>query len=404
MILRAHTVLPMDRPPLDDGAVAVDGDNIAAVGSWAEIRAAHNGEVRDLGDVVLLPGLINTHCHLDYTNMAGQVPWRDSFTDWIQQIVERKKSRTTAEYAAAVGTGLDQLSRTGTTTVVNVEAFPPLIAQFTETPIRVWWCPELIDLGRENKSESMVRDTVGFLVTQKNATGGFGLSPHAPYTASRSLYQAAARSARSHNWLLTTHVAESDEEDAMFRRGTGPMYDYFLRLGRDMNDCKRGGMVRALGEAGALGPNCLAVHANHLTPSDAALLKQSGTHVVLCPRSHEFFKRQLPMLPTFREQGINVCLGTDSLASNDKLDLFAEMQTLAHQFRQMSPECILRLATTGAAKALNRTEKLGRLAVGAWADMIAVPRDGAAGDPYETVVFSKKPISFSMVGGKAVFL
>ena len=248
----------------------------------------------------------------------------------------------------------------------------------------------------------MVRDTVEFLAARENAAGGFGLSPHALYTASRSLYRAAASNTQSHSWLLTTHVAESDEEDAMFRRGTGPMYDYFLRLGRDMSDCKRGGVARALAETGALGPNCLAVHVNHLTPSDAALLEQSGTHVVLCPRSHEFFKRRLPMLPMFQEQEINVCLGTDSLASNDQLNLFAEMQTLAHQFGQVSPECILQLVTTGAAKALNRSEKLGRLAAGAWADMIAVPQDDAAGDPYEAAVFSNKPICFSMVGGKAV--
>jgi cytosine/adenosine deaminase-related metal-dependent hydrolase len=142
------------------------------------------------------------------------------------------------------------------------------------------------------------------------------------------------------------------------------------------------------------------VHANYLTPPDIALLKESGTHAVLCPRSHEFFKRRLPLLSTFREQGINVCLGTDSLASNDQLNLFAEMQTLIRQFSQMSPEQILQLATTGAAKALNQGEKLGRLAVGAWADMIAVPQDGAADDPYETVVFSNKPVNFSMVGGK----
>ncbi len=402
MILRARTILPMDRQPLDNGAVAVTGNNITAIGSWAEIKAAYNGEVRDLGDVVLLPGLINAHCHLDYTDMAGQIAWRGSFADWIQQIVELKKTRTVADYAMAVGMGLEQLARTGTTTVVNVEAFLPLVTLFAETPIRVWWCPELIDLGHEGETESMVRDTVEFLGAHKNAGGGFGLSPHAPYTASRALYQAAAHSARSHGWLLTTHVAESDEEDAMFRLGTGPMYDYLLRLGRNMSDCTHAGMVRALAEAGALGPNCLAVHANHLIPSDIELLEQSGTHVVLCPRSHEFFEWSLPLLPMFREQEINICLGTDSLASNDQLNMFAEMQTLAHQFGDMSPECILQLVTTGAAKALNLGEKLGRLAPGAWADMIAVPQDGATADPYETVVFANKPICFSMVGGKMV--
>jgi len=404
MILRAYTVLPMDRPPLDNGAVVVDANNIIAVGRWSEIKMAYNGETRDLGDVVLLPGLINAHCHLDYTDMAGQVAWLGSFTDWIQRIVERKKTQTAAEYAAAVGMGLDQLARTGTTTVVNVVAFPPLITQFTKTPIRVWWCPELIDIGRGHETESMVQHTVGFLAAHENATGGFGLSPHAPYTASQGLYQTAASNARGRGWLLTTHLAESDEEDAMFHQGTGPMYDHFLRLGRNMSDCEHSGVVRALGEAGALGPNCLAVHANYLTPSDVTLLEQSGTHVVLCPRSHEFFKRRPPMLPMFREQGINVCIGTDSMASNDRLDLFAEMQTLTDQFGLISPECILRLATTGAAKALNRTEKLGRLAAGMWADMIAVPRDGAMSDPYEMVVFSKNPISFSMVDGEEILL
>jgi cytosine/adenosine deaminase-related metal-dependent hydrolase len=405
MILRAHTVLPMmDRPPLDDGAVVVVGDSIAAVGLWPEIRAAHQGEARDLGNVVLLPGLINAHCHLDYTGMAGQIAWRSDFADWIQQIVEQKKAQTGTEYAAAVRTGLEQLARTGTTTVVNIEAFPPLIAQFTETPIRIWWCPELIDLGREGAAKLIVRDTVEFLAAHENPRGGAGLAPHALYTASRSLYRAAVSSARSRNWMLTTHLAESEEEDMMFRRGTGVMYDYFKRLGRNMSDCKHGGMVRALAEVDALGPNFLAVHANYLTMSDAALLKQSGAHVALCPRSHEFFKRRLPLLPMFQEQGINVCLGTDSLASNDQLNLFAEMQTLARQFGAVSPEYILRLVTTGAAKALNRSKKLGKLAAGALADMIAVPQDAAAGDPYEAVVFSNKPVSFSMVGGKALLL
>jgi cytosine/adenosine deaminase-related metal-dependent hydrolase len=232
--------------------------------------------------------------------------------------------------------------------------------------------------------------------------GGFGLSPHAPYTAGELLYRFAAHHARAANILLTTHLAESVEEDEMFRFGIGPMYEYLKRSGRDMGDCKRTGPVPLLSERGVLGKNCLAVHANFLTAADVRMLAETGTHIVHCPKSHRFFGRQLPLLAGWREQGINVCLGTDSLASNDKLDMFAEMQTLAHVFPRMTPEEILSLATVNPAKALNRADKLGKIAPGAWADLIAVPLAEGMTEPYEAVVFSENPVCFVMVGGKVL--
>ena len=131
----------------------------------------------------------------------------------------------------------------------------------------------------------------------------------------------------------------------MFRRGMGHMYDYFLRAGRDMTDCKRVGPMQLMSEYGVLGPNCLAVHANCLTPLDVALLKRTGTHVVHCPKTHRFFNRATPLLNTWKEQGINVCLGTDSLASNETLSMLDEMQTLGRMFPQMSAQELLALAT-----------------------------------------------------------
>lgn len=409
MILRARTVLPMDRPPIANGAVVVEGDTIVAVGPAQDIRPAVAGDVHDLGDVVLLPGLINAHCHLDYTRMKCETEWRGSFIEWLLQLVALKGVHFDKDYLTGFEWGLDQLAKSGTTTVVNVESFPQLIDLWLagkdarpSLGLRIWWCLELIDFKREQSGQESFRSASEFIAAHRDILGGLGLSPHAPYSVSGELYRMAARYARSHKIPLTTHVAESQEEDDMIRRGTGHMYDYFLRAGRNMTDCKRVSPVQMLHEHEALGPNCLAVHANVLTPVDVGLLGQTGTHVVHCPKSHRFFNRDTPMIESLWQQGVNVCLGTDSLASNDSLNMFEEMRTLAQVFPRLAAEKILPLATTCAAKALNLGSKLGKIAPGAWADLIAVPRDEQITDPYEAVVYTEKPVCFSMVGGKVL--
>ena len=403
MIIRARYILPMDQPPIEDGAVVVDGGKIAAVGKTSDIRAAHTGDIRDLGERVLAPGLINAHCHLDYTRLRGEVEWRGSFTGWILQLVAAKQLHPEKEFVGAIPRGLEMLARSGTTTVVNIESFPRLIDQVPPTKLRVWWCLELIDLNRTDEAKAVADGALEFIAAHPDVREGFGLSPHAPYTASGELYRLSAQYARGRNIPLTTHVAESEEEDEMIRRGTGQMYDYFLRAGRDMSDCKRAGPVQLLSEYGVLGPGCIAAHANCLTPLDITLLRQTGTHVVHCPKTHRFFHRDMPFFQIMKDQGINVCLGTDSLASNDSLNMLEEMQQMAQVFPRLSSQELLELATVNAAKALNQVGKLGRITPGAWADLIAAPLEGAGGDPYEAIVFANKAVSFSMVGGEVLF-
>jgi cytosine/adenosine deaminase-related metal-dependent hydrolase len=403
MIIRARYVLPMDQPPIDDGAVVVEGDKIVAVGKTSEISATHTGEMRDLGERVLAPGLINSHCHLDYTRLRGEVEWHGSFTGWILQLVAAKQLHPEKEIAGGIGRGLEMLARSGTTTVVNIESYPGLIEQVLPTKLRVWWCLELIDLNRTDEAKAVAEGALEFIAAHPSVHGGFGLSPHAPYTASRELYRLSAQYAHGRNIPLTTHVAESEEEDDMIRRGTGQMYDYFLRAGRDMSDCKRAGPVQLLSEYGVLGPGCIAAHANCLTPLDITLLRQTGTHVVHCPKTHRFFHRDMPFLQTMQQQGINVCLGTDSMASNDSLNMLDEMQQLAQVYPRLSAQELLEMTTVNAAKALNQTGKLGRITPGAWADLIAAPLEGTGGDPYESIVFANKTVSFSMVGGEVLF-
>ena len=369
MRLRAKWVLPVSAPPIANGVVEITGDTITAVGKLP-------GRCHDLGDVVLLPGLINAHCHFDYTRLP--VPYRDSFADWIGDIVAAKAQQTPADYLAGIAAGMMLALLAGTTTVVNIECFPELITQLPSSPLRVIWCPELIDLIRP----------------QELPAEPAGLAPHAPYTVSEELYRRCAQSGR----FITTHVAESVEEDEMFRQGRGHLYEALRTRGRDMSDCGRVGPVELLHSYGVLGRNCLAVHANCLTAGDVRLLAETGTSVVHCPKTHRYFRRAPAPLPALLAAGVNLCLGTDSLASNDTLDMFAEMRELARVFPDWLPARIVEMATTNAAKALNQSTQLGRLAASAAADLIAVPVDGHT-DPYTAVVFAEKPIAFMMMNG-----
>ncbi|MCG3150551.1 MAG: 5'-deoxyadenosine deaminase [Verrucomicrobiae bacterium] len=387
MILRAKWVLPVSAPPIENGAVTVEGDSIVAVGPAT-------GEGRDLGEVVLAPGLINAHCHFDYSHLQGKVPFHGSFADWLMLLVELKKQQTEADYLAGIQAGIEQALAAGTTTVVNIASVPNLIPQLPATPLKIIWCEELIDLFREEPAEKLVEAAL-----QRPGIGG--LSPHAPYTASPELYRLAARHARGRHWVFTTHLAESEEEDDMFRRGTGHMYDSFRRAGRDMADCKRVGPVQLLRECEVLTPECLVAHANCLTELDMMLLQATGTPVAHCPQTHRFFRRGMPLIERLQHAGVNVCLGSDSLASGESLSMFAQMQELSREFPRWSAEQILPLATTNAAKALQRAGKLGEISVGAVADLIAVPLAGNF-DPYEAVVFAEQPVSFMMINGNVV--
>jgi cytosine/adenosine deaminase-related metal-dependent hydrolase len=286
------------------------------------------------------------------------------------------------------------------TTVVNIESFPWLLDEFQAPPLRIIWCLELLDTGRTDETEQIFAEVERAVDEHPQLLQDYGFSPHAPYSTSAGMYALAAKAAEARGVLLTTHLAESEEEDDMIRRGTGHMYDYFHRAGRDMADCKRVGPVQLLHELHALGPHCLAAHVNCVTPLDIQLLQKTGTHVVHCPKTHRYFGRGMPMLKSFWAAGVNVCLGTDSLASNNRLNMFEEMRTLAHVCPEVECQQLVAMATTHAARALGREGKLGVLAAGAAADIIAVRPVEAVVDPHETVVFNEEPLSFLMVNGR----
>ena len=407
MIIRARTVATMDGPPIDNGAVAISGNRIIDVGEFPGVSARHSGqETLDLGEQALLPGLINAHCHLDYTCLRGKIPSPKSFADWIRAINAEKAKLAADDYLASITDGFAEAKRFGTTTVANLTAFPELISQI-QAPVRAWWFAELIDVRLPERTNELVALAIKSLKSAED----WGLAPHALFTASANLYRRCEEIARRQNVLLTTHLAESREEMAMFCDGSGPLYDFMKSIGRPMDDCGqetplerffnaapstslRTGSGRAL-------QNWIVAHLNELAESDFDLLETAKRrfHVVHSPRSHGYFAHSRFPFEKLRALGLNICLGTDSLASNENLSLFAEMRAFQRSEPGISPAKILEMVTVNSALALHQENALGRIQPGLQADLVAIACSGG-GNLFEEIVAFDGPIDWMMVNGR----
>jgi aminodeoxyfutalosine deaminase len=406
MIVRARAVVTMDGPPIENGAVAVSADRVVDVGEFPEVSARYSSqEIIDLGEQVLLPGLINAHCHLDYTCLRGKIPCQKSFTNWIRAINTEKSKLSPQDYVTSINEGFAEAKRFGTTTIANLTAFPELIRQLPDAPIRTWWFAELIDVRSPNRTNELVDAAIESLKSAQN----YGLAPHALFTASKNLYQRCEEADTS--VLLATHLAESREEMEMFRDASGPLYEFMENIGREMGDCghetalERFFKVRDSSDAPHSSRNdndWLVAHLNELTESDFELLEKVKTqfHVVHSPRSHEYFGHSPFQSERLRGLGFNICLGTDSLASNESLSLFAEMRTFQQRSEpEISPKEVFEMVTVNPASALRQQNALGRIRPGFRADLIAIPSSEGRELFGEIVAFDRE-VDWVMVNGR----
>ncbi len=407
LILRSRVVLPICHPAIEDGAVVVSGGRIQAVGRWRQLKGKFSGETVDLGESIVLPGLINAHCHLDYTHMAGLFPPRKSFSDWIKLITTEKSHWTFSDYAESWIDGAKQLLRSGTTTVGDIEAVPELLPDVWETtPLRVISFLEMTGVKSRRKPELILREAREKLDELPQGRCRGALSPHAPYSTTPKLLRLTTALARKRKLRVTTHVAESATEFEMFTTARGEMFNWLKRNERDMRDCGKLSPVQHLARQNALGPHLLAVHVNHLAPRDAQLLARKRVNVVHCPRSHEYFQHATFPIEELSNAGVNICLGTDSLATvlskrkqMPTLTMFAELRAFATKHPEVSPLQILEMVTLNAAHALGQRGKLGELKRGAFADLIALPFSEVTAAATEAVVQHSGDVSASMICG-----
>jgi len=399
MLLRARIVLPISRPPIIDGVIRIENGCIAEVGEWRDLH----GDTDDLGDVILMPGFVNAHCHLDYTSLAGCISAPETFNEWIGDIMWHKNVMSDDAWRESWLKGASQCLKRGITTVGNIETRLELLEDiWAETHLRLSSYLELITVKSESDSDNAVQKVVNFLKSHKPRRGDVGISPHAPYTVNPDALRRCAEISQKDGLRMTMHIAESADESTMFLKARGSLYQRLLDVGRDMSDCGRHSPVEQASRCGVLSDRLLVVHGNYLDDADIHRLAESNTSIAHCPRSHDYFGHTPFRFQELKAAGVNICLGTDSLAtvnnSNAELDLIEEMRLFQKNYPASNSEQIVSMATVNGAKALNWAGKVGEISVGAFADLIAVPYSGLVDDVYDAVIEQSGPDSVMIDG------
>jgi aminodeoxyfutalosine deaminase len=400
---RCRTLVTMDGEPIADGAFLIEKNRFVRTGTSKTVLGDYGGKIVDLGEVAVLPGLINAHCHLDYTLMRGAILPAHSFSQWVGRINALKRSLSDSDYLNSMIEGFAELQKNGVTTVLDIVANPQVFPLLPTPPIRAWYFLELIDVRPRPWNDESAFGSWLFFSKHPNALGGVGLSPHAPYTASTHLYQLSRECSRLFNMPVTTHLSESSEEFDMFSRADGELYQFLKKIGRPMDDCGKISPLRHLLLNGLIDSRCIVVHLNEVDDLDLELLATPAwrtLNIVHCPKSHRFLHHNRFPLESLRERGLNVAIGTDSLASNDSLNLFSELRTVRKNYPSLSSEDALQMSTVCAAKALGKESELGRIAPGYLADAISVPFSGGPSEVYDEILANRKPIEWMMVDGE----
>jgi cytosine/adenosine deaminase-related metal-dependent hydrolase len=377
MILRARWVLPIASAPVAGGWVEVDPDT-DRITAWG--GGAPPGQARDLGDVALLPGLVNAHTHLELSWMAGSVPPASSMSGWIRALMHGRRSGPPGgedEIVEAMARAAVAMHAAGTVLVGDISnslLSPRVLAQAGLGGIVFH---ELVGFNPGDPAR-IVRDAWQRVteVEQSLDRGGRPLAltvvAHAPYSVAPSLFAEILR--RPQPGPLSIHLAESAEEVELLRTGTGPMRDMLVEFGAwpDAWVAPACDPVRYLSDLGYLQSGALIVHGVHLTDDALDRLRTAGAVLVTCPRSNHWVGSGSPRLAHFYASRVPVAIGTDSLASAPTLSLFDELAEMRRIAPEVAASALLDSATRRGAEALGLGHEYGTIAPGKRAALVAV--------------------------------
>ncbi|MFZ5449042.1 MAG: amidohydrolase family protein [Thermodesulfobacteriota bacterium] len=370
-------VLPVDQPPIRDGAVVVNGDRIGAVGLASEVLRGFKGLICEHGNGAILPGVINCHVHLEFSALAGRVSPQVRWEDWLAATLAAFGELIPAEVEAGVRRALETLRNGGTALVGEVTNTGTSWPFLKDGPLAYHLFYEC--LGFHLMEQFDLPEAFPFFGTPEVAdTPCISAAAHAPYSVSSALFKAVDHWNTARMAPQMVHLAESRAE-LDFLTGGNDFFESLLKSrGRWVPDFQPPGVSPPsyLHRLEFLGPRTLAVHGVWLSAADCDLLAATGTWLVLCPRANRYTGAGLPPVPDLLESGVNLALGTDSLAGNWDLNLFGEMLWLRQNFPAYPGDLWLRLGTLNGAQALGREQEFGSLTPGKKAALGFLPLEG----------------------------
>jgi len=410
-IWRSAWILTLDGEPLRDGAVALRGGRVSQVGPAESIIRDHPGlPVEDRGDDIIVPGLVDAHCHLEWSLLDGLLP-SAGFAEWLGRMLPLRMLMLPGDYATAARLGALRALEAGTTALADSGPTGAGAAAIAESGQRA--LIHLEAFGRDTgdaaaEAAERVAAGVAALDAVVGPRGRAGVSPHAPYSVGPALWAAL----RAHPVLTdrpwATHLAESSDEERVIATGEGPLGELFaaagLEPGRWEGPHGAGPVARVAG-AGVTAPGLIAAHCVRLGADDPATLAAAGVGVAHCPRSNAHLRCGRAPLEALREAGVAVGLGSDSPASGGDYDLRAEARACraTHAgWLDLDAEATLRLITIDAARVIGLDAEVGRLAPGTRADLVALRPERPDDDPWEAALDARTAVRAVVVDGEVL--
>lgn len=397
MRYHARWVLPITQPPIENGTVVENDGKITYVGLR---EGAPQGDDYELGESILLPGLVNTHTHLELTAMRGFLE-DTQFTGWIDKLRQSRNEVLNEEMLLdSARFGIVEGLEAGITTYADTCSSGVVMRALREQGVRGIMYQETFGPDPSHADAAMheLEARIDNLQPEQTELVALGVSPHAPYTVSDRLYEAAARFADRHGLPMAMHIAESAAEYEIVASSGGEFADRWRRRGIAVSKRARS-PIELLDRLGALERGPLLIHCVRVDATDIQIMARHRCSVAHCPASNAKFGHGIaPLLPIV-DAGIRVGIGSDSVASNNRMDILdeARLAVLIHRAATQRHDAFgahqaLELATIGGARALNLDSRVGSLEVGKDADLAAftidIPRTIPLGDPYSAAIFA----------------
>lgn len=372
--ISARWVLTMCGELLENGVVEIHEGRIT------NVRPARPGEeLLELGEVALVPGLVNTHTHLEFSTLVQPIE-APSFTDWIRQLVSYRSEHlaTSEQRLAAIRQGITESISSGVTTIGEIASDSQSSQAYASLPAPSVVMREVIGTAAADEQDRLAMLRQFHSTVPTDASWRPAISPHAPYTVRCSLLEQLAEFSRQHQLLSAMHLAESTDEVQLLEQGDGPLRELLKQLDAWHEDATDPGFgFSEYLDSLCQGPRSLVIHGNYLDPSHWQQLAEHRDRVslVYCPRTHSHFGHPGYRLAERLAAGVRVVLGTDSRASSADLDLLADVRHAATCHPQVSPDQILAMATRDGADALGLGDEVGQLTAGRIANMAVIAAD-----------------------------
>ncbi len=419
---RARWIVPVDSPPIELGELVVEDGRIA---SLTAAKRSFPSDGIDFGDAILLPGLVNVHAHLDYTVMRGlleDIP----FFPWIRELNARKSALNQDDWVASATWGAAEAVAGGVTSIGDCSDSGAAMQGAIRLGLGGIVYQEVFGIDARLTVEAILTDLDKKVTALKASSQGtsvkVGISPHSPYTVRPDLMRALGTYALKNHLPLCIHAAESTAEAVLLRSGTGPIAEMFGRRSIAWN-APHSSSIEYLNSLGVLNEHTLLVHGIQVSSHDMDIMRASGSAMAHCPKSNAKLGNGVAPLellssspPESKERiltsSVRIGLGSDSVASNNTMDMFEEMRfavlmqrAARRSIEVLTAEQAVRMATLGGAEALEQESETGSLTPGKCANFCVVRLGGLqsspAYNPYNALVYAAhaSDVAATVIGG-----